>query len=70
MNIKIIFWEKVRKFRLESWLSQEELWFKAKLHRTYIWNIERWEKNLTLENIEKLAIALDINIKDFFDDWK
>lgn len=67
MNIKEIFWVNVRKLRLNTWLSQEGLWFKAKLHRTYIWNIERWEKNITLENIQKIAKALNVNIKDLFD---
>jgi len=68
MNIKEKFWEKIKKLRTEKNLSQEAFWFKAKLHRTYIWNIERWEKNLTLENIEKLAIALDIPLNELFND--
>ena len=68
MNIKVKFWKKIKKLRKEKKLSQEALWFKSKLHRTYIWNIERWEKNLTLENIEKLAKALNISIKELFDE--
>ena len=45
-------------------LSQEELAYKADLHRTYIGMIERAEKNITLLNIEKLAVALEVNIKE------
>lgn len=41
----------VRKLRKERGLSQEELAFKAGLHRTYIGMIERGEKNVTLLNI-------------------
>lgn len=68
MDIKIKFWEKIRILRNERNLSQESLWFKAKLHRTYIWNVERWEKNLTLENIEKLSKALNITLNELFND--
>lgn len=68
MDIKIKFWEKIRMLRNKRNLSQESLWFKAKLHRTYIWNVERWEKNLTLENIEKLSKALNITLNELFND--
>ena len=58
----------VRKIRKRKNLSQEELSFKAELHRTYIGMIERAEKNITLINIEKIAKALNVNVKDLFDD--
>jgi transcriptional regulator with XRE-family HTH domain len=41
--------------------------FRAGLHRTYIGMIERAEKNITLNNIEKIANALQTNIKDLVD---
>lgn len=65
--ILIDFGNRIRKLRKDKNLSQEELSFKANLHRTYIGMIERGEKNITLLNIEKIAKALDINIKDLFD---
>jgi len=65
-DIKIVFWERIKKLRNEKWFSQEHLGFLAKLHRTYISDIERWEKNVSLENIEKLAKALDLNIYTLF----
>ena len=65
-NILIEFGEMVRKIRKEKEMSQEELGYKANLHRTYIGMIERAEKNITLINIQKVAKALEINIKDFF----
>lgn len=68
MDIKKKFWVKIRSLRLKTGLSQESFWNKAKLHRTYIGNIERWEKNITLENIQKLAIALEVEIKDLFEE--
>jgi len=66
MNIKKKFWERIKFLRKDLWLSQEELANLCKLHRTYIWNIERWEKNLSLENIEKIAIALSVTIEKLF----
>lgn len=60
------FGERIRELRKISGLSQEELADKANLHRTYIGMIERAEKNITLINIEKLAIALNVNIKQLF----
>ena len=67
-EILIKFGERVRTLRKERGLSQVQLSFKADLHRTYIGMIERAEKNITLVNIEKLANALDVSIKELFDD--
>ena len=65
-EILIKFGQKVREERIKLGLSQEELAGRARMHRTYIGMIERAEKNITLENIEKIAKALRINIADFF----
>lgn len=66
-EILIKFGERVRELRKEKQLSQEQLAFKADVHRTYIGMIERAEKNVTLLNIEKIANALEIRLTDFFD---
>lgn len=65
-NILIKFGNRVRQYRLEQGISQEELAFRANLHRTYIGMIEGAERNITLINIEKIANALNININDLF----
>ncbi|QQS59269.1 helix-turn-helix transcriptional regulator [Candidatus Peregrinibacteria bacterium] len=65
-EILVQFGRKVREERLKQGLSQEELASKAGVHRTYIGMIERAEKNITLENIEKIAKALEIKISNFF----
>ncbi|MEX0595103.1 MAG: helix-turn-helix transcriptional regulator [Candidatus Paceibacterota bacterium] len=67
-DILVIFGNRVRSLRKEQNLSQEELSFKADLHRTYIGMIERAEKNITLVNIEKIANALNVDIKELFDE--
>ncbi|MFH1749695.1 MAG: helix-turn-helix transcriptional regulator [bacterium] len=58
------FGEKVREERHKQRLSQEELADRAGVHRTYIGMIERAEKNITLENISKVAKALGLSISE------
>lgn len=65
-EILIKFGNKVRKERINLGLSQEKLAARAGVHRTYIGMIERAEKNITLENIGKIARALKISIADLF----
>ncbi len=62
MKSLIAFGNKVRELRKKMGISQEELSFKADLHRTYIGMIERAEKNITLINIEKISNALNVSI--------
>jgi len=63
-KILVDFGNKVRALRLDQDVSQEELAAKAGVHRTYIGMIERGEKNITLENICKLAKALKVRPQD------
>lgn len=62
------FGKRVRAERVERGYSQEQLADLAGLHRTYIGMIERAEKNITLENIGKIARALDLKIADLLRD--
>lgn len=68
-EILIKFGKKVREERNKLGLSQEELAARAGVHRTYIGMIERAEKNITLENIQKVCKALNLKIGDFFVDF-
>jgi len=68
-EILIRFGSKVRDERAKLGISQEELAARASVHRTYIGMIERAEKNITLENIDKICKALDLSITDFFKDF-
>ena len=65
-NVLEIFGCNVQKIRREQHISQEKLAELANLHRTYIGMIERAEKNITLRNIEKIAKALKVEIKDLW----
>src|SRR3989344_8149174 len=68
-SVLVKFGNKVQKERKRLGLSQEELAAKAGVHRTYIGMIERAEKNITLENIEKIAKALSLSLPDIFTDF-
>jgi len=64
VSITVKFGERVREMRLAAGLSQESLAEKCGLDRTYISGIERGKRNLSLKNIEALAIALDVSISN------
>lgn len=66
-NPKEIFGHNVRRFRTQAGLSQEELGYRAKLHRTYISSIERGERNVSVENIFAIADALKVPPGDLLD---
>ncbi len=57
---------RIRSLREDRKLSQEKLAELADLHRTYIGQIERGEKNIGIKNLERIATALGVNIKDLF----
>lgn len=63
-DILDVFGANVQRIRKEKGLSQEALAELANFHRTYIGMIERSERNITLRNIEKIAKALDVDIKE------
>ena len=64
--VKRRFGKKLRALRLASGLSQEQLAFRAKLHRTYVSSAERGQRNVSLVNLHKLARALRIDVGEFF----
>ena len=61
-NKRELFGKNIRKYRKLQNISQEELAFRSNLHRTYISDIERGQRNVPLDNIDKLAKALNIKI--------
>lgn len=61
-NVQSRFGEHLREMRTAKGFSQEALADAAGLHRTYISSVERGERNVTLETIEKLAKALGISM--------
>lgn len=60
------FGERVREFRAQKGLSQEELARLAKIDRTYIGGIERGERNAGIKNVWRIADALGVPAADLF----
>lgn len=58
---------RIRALRKQRGLSQEKLALKAGIDWTYLAGIETGKRNATLLSLEKVAIALDISMRDFFD---
>ncbi len=59
--------ERLRSYRNQNGWSQEELAERAGLHPTYIGQLERGEKNATLDSISKVAVALNISLSQLFE---
>ena len=57
----------IKRWRRESGISQEELAWRAGLHRSYVADIERGARNASLQTIEKLAKALKISLSTLFE---
>jgi transcriptional regulator with XRE-family HTH domain len=57
----------VRRLRIKQGWSQEELGHKAGLHRTYIGAIERCQENITLQTLDQLADALEVDPIDLLE---
>ncbi len=57
---------RIRQIREHKGISQEELAGRADLHRAYVGQIERGEKNIGLRNLEKIAKALNVKIAELF----
>ena len=58
---------RIRNYRTQQNLSQEKLAEMAGCHPTYIGQLERGEKNATLESVEKIASALNISLSRLFE---
>lgn len=54
----------LRLMRKKREISQEELAAEAGLHRTYIGSVERAERNISVDNMERLATALSVDIAE------
>lgn len=68
MDPKSLFGRRVRTLRLAKGWSQERLAAEAKLDRTYIGGVERGERNPSLINIFRIAMALRVPMRDLFPD--
>ena len=66
-DIAKIIGQRIRNYRTQKGLSQEKPADLVGCHPTYIGQLERGEKNATLESVEKIASAMDISMSELFD---
>lgn len=68
LNYREVFANNLRRTRLLQNLSQEQLAEMASLHRTYIGSVERAERNISIDNMGKLANALNVDLTELLKD--
>lgn len=69
-DIRAAFGRRVRELREGQRLSQEDLAERAQMHWTYVGGIERGERNVSVVNIEKLAVGLGISLAGLFEPFR
>lgn len=65
--IRARFGSRLRRLRKERGFSQEGFADACGLDRTYVGGIERGERNIGIENVERLALALGLEVKTLFE---
>ncbi len=66
MNIKSKIGLRIKELRDKANMSQKDLAYTADLDRSYIASVENGQRNISIVNIEKVAIALGVTVKEFF----
>lgn len=66
MDIKLKIGQRIRELRKDLNISQEALAYKAEVDRTYVTDIENGRRNVSLEILERLIMALEVSFTDFF----
>ena len=69
-DIRIKVGNRIRQLRKELLLSQESLAFMAGLDRTYIASVENGKRNLSIMSLEKIIVALDCSVAEFFETFE
>lgn len=69
MDINEFFGKKISEIRKRKGFSQEKLALEANIDRTYISDIEKGNRNISLEILDKLSKTLNIHISQIFEDY-
>jgi len=68
VDIKLKIGQRIKELRETAEMSQKDLAYTADLDRSYIASIENGQRNVSIVNIEKIANALNVTLKEFFKD--
>lgn len=66
MEIKSKIGNRIRELREVKQMSQKDLAYASDLDRSYIASVENGQRNISIVNIEKIAFALGVTLKEFF----
>ncbi len=66
MEIKSKIGNRIKKLRAVKQMSQKDLAYASDLDRSYIASVENGQRNISIVNIEKISLALGVDLKDFF----
>jgi len=66
MDIKLLVGQRIRELRHELKLSQEALANKAGVDRTYMTDVENGRRNISVEILQKIVVALEVSFYQFF----
>jgi transcriptional regulator with XRE-family HTH domain len=67
-RLRATFAENLRRVRSKRFLSQEKLAELTGLHRTYVGSVERGERNISIDNVERFLLALDVPVSELLSD--
>ena len=67
MDVKFIIGQRIKQLRDIKQMSQKDLAYSADLDRSYIASVENGQRNISIVNIKKIAVALGVTLKEFFD---
>lgn len=70
MEIKSKIGNRIKELRGIKEMSQKDLAYASDLDRSYITSVENGQRNISIVNIEKIAVALGVTLKEFFKDNK
>ena len=68
MDVKLKIGQRIKELRDTATMSQKDLSYAADLDRSYIASVENGQRNVSIVNIEKIANALGVTLKQFFND--
>ena len=66
MDVREKIGQRIKHLRETSSMSQKDLAYSSDLDRSYIASVENGSRNISIVNIEKIAVALNVNLKEFF----
>lgn len=66
MDVKLKIGQRIKELRESADMSQKDLAYNANLDRSYIASVENGQRNISIVNIEKISLALNVTLKSFF----